>query len=263
MRELHHEIAGDGRPVVLLHPGFADARIWDPQWRPYAEKFRVVRCDLRGFGRSQIRSMPIRYALDVAHLLDRLEIRGAALVGSSLGGRVALELALTRPDLVHALVLVGAATPETLATAPEMKAYAGELMTAIAKRDLDAAVEVNMRAWVDGPHRSPEQVDTDMRAAIAKMQRDALLNTRGLAESWVEEATVSDLAQHVREVAVATLVLVGELDMDFIQNEALMLAGQIPEARIETLENTAHAPTIERPDDFNDLVLPFLSTAWS
>ena len=78
------------------------------------------------------------------------------------GGRVALELAIARPDLVGALVLVGAATPEALATAPEMAAYGAALMEAIEKRGLEAAVEVNLRAWVDGPHRKSDQVNPDV-----------------------------------------------------------------------------------------------------
>jgi pimeloyl-ACP methyl ester carboxylesterase len=144
--ELYYEVAGEGQPVVLLHPGFADSRIWDPQRPSYTKRFRVVRCDLPGFGRSPIRSLPVRYAREVAALLDRLEIWRVALVGCSLGGRVALELALAHPDLVRALVLVGAATPEALATAPEMAAYASELTDAIGKRDLNAAVEMIPRA---------------------------------------------------------------------------------------------------------------------
>jgi pimeloyl-ACP methyl ester carboxylesterase len=175
---LYHEIAGKTQPVVVLHPGFVDSRMCDPQWPYYSERFRVIRCDMTGFGRSPIRSLPVTYALDVATLLDTLAIRQAALVGCSLGGRVALELAVARPDLVDALVLVGAATPEALAAAPEMTVYTRSLMDAIAKRDLDAAVEVNVRTWVDGPHRAPKQVDPDLRARIAQMQRDAFINTR-------------------------------------------------------------------------------------
>jgi pimeloyl-ACP methyl ester carboxylesterase len=84
--QLYHEVAGHGQPVLFLHPGFADSRIWDPQWPRYAEQFQLIRCDMRGFGRSQVRSLPVTYASDVAALLDELEIRDAAIVGCSLGG---------------------------------------------------------------------------------------------------------------------------------------------------------------------------------
>jgi pimeloyl-ACP methyl ester carboxylesterase len=134
-----------------------------------------------------IRGVPVRYAREVAALLDRLGIRHVALVGCSLGGRVALELAVARPDLVRALVLVGAATPEALAAAPEMAAYMTELRDVFGPRDLHAAVEVDLRAWVDGTHRTSEQVDSDLRAEIATMQRDAFVNTRDFAANWRDE----------------------------------------------------------------------------
>jgi pimeloyl-ACP methyl ester carboxylesterase len=71
--ELYYEITGEGQPVVLLRPAFANSPIWDPQWPSSVERFRVVRCDLPRFGRSPIRALPIRYAREVAALLDRLE----------------------------------------------------------------------------------------------------------------------------------------------------------------------------------------------
>jgi len=256
--EIYYEVSGGWSPVVLLHPGFADSRIWDPQWQHYAQRFRTVRCDLRGFGCSSVGQMPITYAADVAALLDELGIRSAAIIGSSLGGRVALELAVARRDLVSALVLVGAATPEALAAAPEMQDYTRELMNAIGKRDLEAAVEVNMRAWVDGPHRTPEQVDPALRAKIAQMQRDAFLSTREVAAGWREEFLVSDLADRLSEIVVSTLVLVGELDMAFVRNQAELFATRIPGAQMHTVPDTGHAPNAERPDAFDELVLRFL-----
>jgi pimeloyl-ACP methyl ester carboxylesterase len=259
--ELYYETAGEGRSVVLLHPGFADSRIWDPQWPSYAERFRVVRCDMPGFGRSPIHSLPVRYARDVAALLDRLETEQAALVGCSLGGRVALELAIARPDLVGALVLAGAATPEALATAPEMAAYTRAVMEAIRNRDLEAAVEVNLRAWVDGRHRTPVQVDPELRAKIATMQRDAFVNTSEFAASWQEEMLISDLADRLAEISVPTLVLVGELDMDFLHDQARLFADLIPTAQLKTIPNTAHAPSIDRPLAFDQTVIPFLTSA--
>jgi len=260
-RELYYEVSGEGQPVVLLHPGFADSRIWDPQWPSYTERFRVVRCDMPGFGRSRIRALPVRYALEVAALLDRLGIEQAAWVGCSLGGRVALELAIARPDLVGALVLVGAATPEALATAPEMAAYGAALMEAIEKRGLEAAVEVNLRAWVDGPHRKSDQVNPDVRARIATMQRDAFVNTREFAASWQEEMLISDLANRLGQISVTTLVLIGELDMDVLHEQGRLLADSIPGAQLQTIPDTAHAPSIERPLAFDQRAFPFLATA--
>jgi pimeloyl-ACP methyl ester carboxylesterase len=207
--------------------------------------------------------MPITHAADVAKLLDELGIRDAVLIGCSLGGRVALELAVARPDLVSALVLVGAATQEALAVAPEIHTYQHELMKAIEQRDLEAAVEVNLRTWVDGPHRTPHQVDGKLRASIATMQRDALLNTRDVAASWREESMVTNLSTKLDRIAVPTLVIVGELDMDFIHEQGHLFASRIRHSRLHTLASAAHAPTAEQPDAFNDLALRFVATTVS
>jgi pimeloyl-ACP methyl ester carboxylesterase len=91
------------------------------------------------------------------------------------------------------------------------------------------------------------------------MQRDAFLNTREFAADWREEPLVTDLADKLTTIAGRTLVLVGELDMDFIQAQARLFAAQIPGAQLHTLPGTAHAPSAERPEAFDAVVLPFLA----
>ena len=108
---LSHEVRGDGAPVVFLHHGIADRSVWEPQWSSFAPGRTLVRCDFAGFGESPIGQLPLTPARDVAALLDTLGITDAVVVGASMGGRVALELAVGRPDLVHALVLVAPALP--------------------------------------------------------------------------------------------------------------------------------------------------------
>ncbi len=95
--------------MVLLHAGVADARMWDPLLAALTARFRVVRLDFRGFGRSPwAADKPSTDASDVADVLDSLGVSGAAVVGASHGGRVALELATARADLVGRLVLLNA-----------------------------------------------------------------------------------------------------------------------------------------------------------
>lgn len=259
MAVLHHELTGDGPVVVLLHPGFADSRIWEPQWRSWSDRFRLVRFDFPGYGRSPIGDMPIRPAHDALALLGELGIERAALVGASFGGGVALELAVARPDLVSALVLVGAARPEAEQTAPEVADYGARLEPAFENEGVDAAAELAMRMWVDGPERSPGQVDAGLRTAIAAMQRDAFVNMDAVPEEeWSQEQLVTGLHDHLGEIAVPTLVVVGELDQPFIRAEAELFASAIPGARLEVMPGTAHAPSIERAEEFDARVLPFL-----
>ncbi|HSC51120.1 MAG TPA: alpha/beta hydrolase, partial [Gaiellaceae bacterium] len=108
---LHSEVAGEGPAVALLHEGICDSRMWDDQWEAWSRSFRLLRLDFRGFGRSPLGSEPYSHARDVLGVLEQHGIERAALVGVSLGGRVALEVALARPELVSALVLVAPGLP--------------------------------------------------------------------------------------------------------------------------------------------------------
>ncbi len=256
---LYHEIAGAGPPVVFLHEGIADSRMWDPQWRSFAARHRLLRCDLAGFGRTPIERLPLAHARDVAGLLDGLGISSAAIVGASMGGRVALELAVARPELVRALVLEDAGLPG-VAWSEAVRAYAAAEDEAVARGDLDAATEINLRMWVDGPRRAAADVDPRVRAAVGEMQRRALDLQAPHWDELDEELLIPDIAHRLGEVRAPALVLVGEEDVEDMHALAYRLAAGIPEARLATIRAAAHVPNMEQPAAFDALVLEFLAT---
>ena len=102
---------GGGRAVVFLHAAIADARMWQPQWERFGATYRLMRCDLAGFGRTGLTSGTHSHAADVLATLDRAGIDSCVLVGASMGGRVALELAAAYPARVLGLVLVAPGLP--------------------------------------------------------------------------------------------------------------------------------------------------------
>ena len=254
---IYSEVAGKGPEIVLLHEGICDSRMWDPQWETFTRSHRVLRLDFRGYGRSPLASGRFASARDVIELLDRHGFDRAAVVGVSLGGRVALEVALAAPERVAALVLVGSGLPGH-DWSEEMKATWEEEEAALRSGNVDEAVDISLRTWVAGPGRKPEDVDTDVRARVAKMQRRAYELQLPFEDEAEEELLVEDVAQRLGEIKAPALVLVGEEDVPDIHAIADRLAREIPGARRETIADAAHVPSMERPREFEELVLGFV-----
>jgi pimeloyl-ACP methyl ester carboxylesterase len=256
--DLYVEQAGAGSPVVLLHEGIGDSRMWEPQWDAYAQRYRVVRFDMRGFGQSPPAVGTFSLTGDLVELLDGVELGPAALIGMSLGGSVAMEATIARPDLVSRLVLVGPGLRGFEMT-DETKAGWAEEEAALERGDDEEAVEINMRMWVDGPSRSPEQVDPELRRKVGEMQRRAIDIWRAADEEEGEhKPLVEDWGDRLAEISVPTLILVGELDRPEMHEIADRLEAEIPNTRRETIVGTAHVPNMERPEEFDRLVLEFL-----
>ncbi len=255
---LYSEAAGEGPGVVLVHAGICDCRMWEPQWRSFPRSHRTVRYDLRGFGRSPIPPGSYSHAQDLVEILEVNGLERASLVGVSLGGRVALELAIARPALVESLVLVGAAVPGHV-WSDEIEAYGALEEKALERGDVGAAVEVNLRTWVDGPRRRASDVDVTLRAQVGEMQRRAFELQLPVEGEVEEKLLVPDAAERLGEVRARTLVLVGDDDVSDIVAIAGRLEQEIPGARRASIAATAHLPSLERPGAFDGLVLAFLS----
>lgn len=251
------DVTGEGPAVALVHAGIADSRMWEPQRRSFAATHTVVRVDLPGFGNSPVKSNPVSYRGAVAEALDAAEIEGAALVGTSLGGRVALELALESPERVTALVLVGPGL-DGHDWSQEVEAFGEAEEAALARGDLEAAVDLNVDLWVVGPRRSADEIDPAVRELVAEMQREAF--RLGEAHEGLRELRLDPPAsQRLDEVAVPTLVLTGDEDVADIHAIAERLAGGISGAQRATVAGAAHLPNLERPDEFDRIVLGFLA----
>lgn len=256
---IYAEVAGEGPELVLVHEGICDSRMWDLQWKQWSRSWRLLRVDLRGFGRSPLEPGAFAHARDVIEAIERHGFGPTALLGVSLGGRVALEVALARPELVSALVLVAPGMPGH-EWSDELRARWAEEAEAFEAGDLDGAVEASLRTWVDGPRRNPEDVDPVVRSLVGEMQRRAY-ELQGVVDEDEEELFVEDVAQRLGDVRAPTLVIVGEEDQPDMHAIAKRLAAEIPGARLETIADTAHVPSMERPREFDELVLPFLREA--
>jgi 3-oxoadipate enol-lactonase len=252
--ELWHEAAGEGDPpVLLLHAGICDARMWGPQRDALTARRRTIRCDLRGYGRSELAPEGFSHAGDVAALLERLGSAPAAVVGASFGGLVALDLALGRPDLVERLVLADAPLADH-EWSPEVRAFFEREEELLEAGDVDAAVELNLRFWLDrSPGAAPE-----LRERVGAMQRRAFELQLPLWDYTEDELLAEGPSERLGELAVPALVVTGEHDVEDFVAIADRIAAGIADARRETIAGAGHLPSLERPEEFNELLLAFL-----
>jgi pimeloyl-ACP methyl ester carboxylesterase len=256
---IFYQTAGAGETLVLCHAGFVDSRMWDDQWEELARRYRVVRFDMRGYGKSDPAPGPISRRVDLLWVLERLDIERAILVGCSLGGEIALDFALEHPEMVAALALVSA-VPSGFQMQGEPPRYLFEMMGAVEAGDLERAAELQTRIWIDGSLREPEQIDPGLRQRAREMSLIALEN-----DTWrtVDTQPLNPLnppaAGRLAEVRAPTLIVAGNLDHPEIMRAAAALADGIAESRKEIMVDCAHLPSMEQPARFNQILLDFLA----
>jgi len=251
--------------VLLLHAGVADRRMWDPVWAGLTATHDVVRVDLRGHGESSARPAgSLDPVADVVAALRALDVTRCHVVGASYGAGVAVELALSAPDLVRSLLLSAPGGALIAEATDQLRTFFGAERSALAAGDLDAAVEANLVTWVDGPSREPLDVDAGVREAVRVMQRRAFEITAGWDD--LDEAELDPPAlERLPEVRVPTTVLIGGLDVDAIADAGRRVvhgspgAPGVPGARLVEWADVAHLPSMERPDDFVALVTQHLA----
>ena len=242
-------------PILLVHAGIADRRMWDPQWPALAVDRDTVRLDLTGFGESDSRpDGRVDHVAEVIDTLTELGIERAHLVGASYGAGIITEVALTRPELAASLLL--SAPGGSLMSEPtsDLTAFFEAENRALADGDLAAAVEANVATWVDGPGQPNDRVPPEVRAAVARMQRRAF--DIDLAWGELESAQLDPPAlARLGEIEVPTLVLVGDAGRRRASDSphATSPAG-IPGARQVSWPEVAHLPSMEQPDRFLQLL---------
>jgi 2-hydroxy-6-oxonona-2,4-dienedioate hydrolase len=256
--KLYYEVAGDGEPLVLSHAGFVDSRMWDDQWNDFAQRYSVIRFDMRGFGKSGRAEGPVTRRNDMYHLLKHLGIERTILLGCSMSGEIVLDFTLEHPEMVSTLIVVSA-VPSGFEMRGEPPQLLMEMMAAVEQGDLALASELQNRIWIDGPFRQPDQVDPGVRKRAAEMNRI------GLANDTFRKVDASPLnplnppaAQRLNEVQVPTLIIAGGLDDPEILRAADVMEAAISRASKVIMPDCAHMLNMEQPEKFNQVVLDFL-----
>ncbi|MEW1585385.1 alpha/beta hydrolase [Micromonospora vinacea] len=253
-----YDEAGTGSPVVLLHAGIADRRMWRGQVSALAARHRVIVPDLRGYGDSELPPAPFAHHDDVAGLLDALDLPRAALVGCSFGGAVAIDTALAHPDRVSALALFDTAVSGN-EWSDEANDLWDDLVGEVDPDDFAAGAAGEVRFWVVGPGRQSEDVDRELLAFAQEMDHRALAAELALGAVEVGELTPPAIGR-LGELRIPVLVTAGAADVPDISRLADRIAAEVPGAvRLPDVPDAAHLLPLERPEPVNAALLDFLS----
>ena len=251
---IHYERSGRGFPLLLIHAGIADCRMWQPQAVALAGDFDMIRPDQRGFGDSELPPAPYSGVDDIVGLMDHLGVDRAHIVGCSMGGTLAIDFALDHPERVSKLVLVGSG----IGGANFGKKYPelwADVKAADEAHDLVALNQAEMKLFLAGPRRPVDAVDKRLRDLFLDMNATSM-------GSDFDSAPTDDLeppaVERLGEISAPTLLVVGDEDVPPVLDCIELLMQEVKGARKVVIHDAAHLPNLEHPEEFNRLVLDFL-----
>jgi len=259
--KLYYEMMGEGHPLVLIHGGYMDRQMWDDQFVAFAERYKVVRYDVRGFGKTDLPQTPYTDRQDLFNLLTFLGIKKTYLLGLSLGGVIAQDFTLEHPEMVDALVLVGAPIngyPDELMFTPEqlqsqMQRWAG-FGKAIQERDRAAMVDAVMNDATLVP--SPQYPVARQRVRDQLSEYSFVWVLDPISQQQLDPPAYERLS----EISVPTLVITGAEDERQLHRSADKQEQDIKGSKRATISETHHMPNMEKPEEFNRILLNFLRT---
>lgn len=247
-----YDVRGSGPAVVLIPGGSFDRRLWDGQVEALAEHFRVIRYDVRTTGRSGAGGpAPYQHHEDLIALLRHLHVDRASIVGQSLGGRIAFDVALSHPEMVDRIVAVGPGISgfpwATAGFGPWLERFRNGLI----KHDTAEAVA----GWLASGYMETAAANPAIRPMLERYAREN-------ARSWFDSTTENELDPpalgRLAEIKAPTLLVIGSRDEKVILRIADSLQAHLPNVKRETFVDAGHALNLERPADFNRIVVAFL-----
>jgi pimeloyl-ACP methyl ester carboxylesterase len=249
--DLHYEISGQGEPLLFIHGLGSSARDWEYQVSFFSEQYRVITFDLRGHGQSQKPAGPYSMSLfadDTAELIELLGVAPVHVVGISLGGMIAFQLAVDHPDLIKSLVIANAWTevvPRTL------KDHWNVFMRFAVAR----LFGMRKTGEVLSKRLFPKEEQAELKKLFiehwAENNKQAYLDTLHAIVGW-------SVMDHIDKIGSPTLVLTAEYDYTPISDKEAVVA-KMPQAELVVIPNSRHATPVDSPREFNEAVFSFLS----
>ena len=255
--KIHYQVSGEGPAVTLLHGYTGSHQDWARQIPLLSKKYRVVALDYRGHGKSEAPSAASDYSFeilvqDVYGLLRHLGIARSCIAGHSMGGFIALELALRYPDVVSALVLVDTSSGEfeRVPGFVELRAKLDELARS---EGMEAAFEYN------ATHNPMAQEQFERHPELREIARQKMLRTSvdGYIFTWRAIAQWQPVTHRLSEIKVPTLIVVGEEDTPFHRASQTM-EESIANSKLVMIPGVGHSPHEEAAEAFNEVLVNFL-----
>jgi pimeloyl-ACP methyl ester carboxylesterase len=247
-----YESLGKGAPVILIHGGFGDGRMWDPQFEPLSQAFRVIRYDHRGFGKSSAPTQAYSPVADLVKLMEHLELKRANLVGNSMGGTIALDFALQQPDRTGAVVVIASAARGY--PVPEENVKRVDLVMRTAReKGPTAAVPL----WLQHP-----MVTVAMsHAAAGPLVRTMVEDNQKMfvTDHWPNEQMSPPAFERIAGLNANVLFIVGDRDVASVRAGAEASAARIKKAKVVTIKDADHLPHMEKPAEVNKLLVEYIS----
>jgi 3-oxoadipate enol-lactonase len=249
--ELFIEVKGHGPALVLIHGGQMDRRMWDDHFDSLAEKYRVIRYDIRGFGLSKAPSRAYSHVDDLDFVLRQSNVKNPILIGLSLGAAISIDYALVHPENVRGLVLV----------CPGLGGFpfqdrANDLRAVVdAARDDEIARATQL--WLENPYMSVAMEQARLRPRLEQLARE---NVR----AWINNPLLlrklnPSSAERLKEIKRPTFIIGGERDVSDIQKIIEKLSSEIAGAKKVIIPGAGHIVPMETPKVFREHLLSFLA----
>lgn len=256
------EEVGSGDPIVLIHGAFVDSNLWDPQFSTFGKRYRVIRYDLRGHGRTGPSDLPTYsldgFADDLEQLINILDLDYPIVCGVSLGGMIAQAYAVRGSAKLRALILADTAVSVSLTLSDKLQRYVlfPKWAMKLTIRMLSARNFTRFSFWLARVTRSEEWFGRDQ--ATAEYVRRSMLEISDAEYLKIYDAMYDFRLQPLHQIRVPTLVLNGEYESSAVFRHTEEILRRVAGSDSAIVPNAGHTSNMENPEAFNQQVMAFL-----
>lgn len=252
--KIYYESYGHGEPIILIHAGVTDMRMWDFQMDDLSKKFKVIRFDQRGFGKSSIPKQKYNPVLDILALMDSCKIDKAHIVGISLGALQAIDIAIEYPERVKTLIISGASFPDWQLPKDILEKHI-DFTSYVLENGPDSAVN---RMLTD-PFWSKSIPDKKYKNGRELFVRVLKENKQSFIVDWQLRNLPIGLPARLEDIDCPVLMFRPENEMPSIIPIADTIADKISNIKISTIADVSHLLNLEKPDYFNMGIIEFIN----